>query len=321
LIRRIAAVAGLLALVAGTAAAQTYPSKPVRFIVPYPAGGATDILGRTVGQKLSERWGQPVVVENRAGAGGNLGSDLVAKAAPDGYTIGLGNNATHATNASLYPTMPYDTERDFAPVSLLAAVTNVLVVNPQVRAKTVADLVRIAKAEPGRLDYASTGSGSAAHLTGELFKTAAGIEMVHVPYRGGPPAVTDLVSGQVKAMFATAPSVLPQIQAGRLTALAVTSARRQPGLPDVPTVAESGFPGFESDAWFAVFAPAGTPAEIVARLNADIRAVLAQPEVVARLKEQGFEVATSTPDELRRHVTAEIAKWGAVVKASGAKPD
>jgi tripartite-type tricarboxylate transporter receptor subunit TctC len=194
-------------------------------------------------------------------------------------------------------------------------------VNPQVPARTVADLVRIAKAEPGRLDYASTGSGSAAHLTGELFKTAAGIEMVHVPYRGGPPAVTDLVSGQVKAMFATAPSVLPQIQAGRLTALAVTSARRQPGLPDVPTVAESGFPGFESDAWFAVFAPAGTPAGIVARLNADIRAVLAEPEVIARLKEQGFEVATSTPDELRRHVTAEIAKWGAVVKASGAKPD
>jgi tripartite-type tricarboxylate transporter receptor subunit TctC len=310
LIRRIAAVAGLLALVAGAAAAQPYPSKPVRFVVPYPAGGATDILGRTVGQKLSERWGQPVVVENRAGAGGNLGSDLVAKAAPDGYTIGLGNNATHATNASLYPTMPYDTEADFAPVSLLAVVTNVLVVNPQV-----------AKAEPGRLDYASTGSGSAAHLTGELFKTAAGIEMVHVPYRGGPPAVTDLVSGQVKAMFATAPSVLPQIQAGRLTALAVTSARRQPGLPDVPTVAESGFPGFESDAWFAVFAPAGTPAGIVARLNADIRAVLAEPEVIARLKEQGFEVATSTPDELRRHVTAEIAKWGAVVKASGAKPD
>ncbi|HZH26583.1 MAG TPA: tripartite tricarboxylate transporter substrate binding protein [Azospirillaceae bacterium] len=318
----LAALAAAATLAAGGAgpAVAAWPERPIRFVVPYPAGGPTDVLARTIGERLSARYGQQVVVDNRPGAGGNLGADQVAKAAPDGHTLVLGTNSTHASNAGLYPNMPYDTARDFAPVTLVATVTNVLVVNPSVPARTVEELVAHAKANPGKLNYASSGSGSAAHLTGELFKMAAGIDMVHVPYRGAPPALTDLVAGQVQAMFATLPSALPQIQADRLRALAVTGRTPAPALPNVPTMAAT-LPGFESDAWFGVFAPAGTPSSVIDRLAADVAAVVAEPEVAQKLRAAGFEPATLAPAELRTFQAAEMEKWAAVVRASGATPE
>ncbi len=318
--RRAALIAAFV-LAAGAAFAQSYPSRPIRLVVPYPAGGPTDLLGRVIAQRLGDNLGQPVLVDNRPGASGNLGSELVAKAAPDGYTLVLGNNATHATNESLFPNMPYATLRDFAPVTLVASVTNLLVVNPKVPVQSVAALIAYAKANPGRLNYASTGNGSAAHLTGEMFKSATGTDIVHVPYRGGPPAVTDLLSGQVSLMFATLPSVLPYVQAGTLRALAVTSLARVKTLPEVPTLAESGLPGFSSEAWFGVLAPAGTPRDIVARLNAEIAKAVTAPDAREKLAAQGFEVVTDTPEQFTAFIRAEIAKWAKVVRESGARLD
>jgi len=311
----------VLALVAALAAAQTYPTKPIRLVVPFPPGGATDILARDVAQKLTEAWGQSVIVDNRPGAGGNIGSELVAKSAPDGYTLEMGTVGTHAINASLYAKMPYDHVKDFTPVILVAGVPNVLVVNPSLPANSVAELIAYAKANPGKLNFASSGNGTSIHLSGELFKVMAGVQITHIPYKGSAPALQDLVGGQVQMMFDNLPPSLPQIKAGKLRALAVTSAARASALPDVPTLAESGLPGFEASSWFGILAPAGTPAPIVAKLNAEIARYLATPEAKEKLAKQGANAAGGTPDDFAKHIAAETAKWAKVVKDSGAKID
>lgn len=311
----------LLATLASAASAQTYPTKPIRMVVPFPAGGTTDILARAVAPKLNEAWGQQVVVDNRPGAGGNIGSELVAKSAPDGYTLEMGTVGTHAINASLYAKMPYDHVRDFVPVILVAGVPNVLVVHPSVPVNSVAELIAYAKANPGKLNFASSGSGTSIHLAGELFKVMAGVQMTHVPYKGSAPAVQDLLGGQVQLMFDNLPSSLPHIKAGKLRALAVTSAQRAPALPDVPTVAEAVLPGFEASSWFGVLAPAGTPAAIVAKLNAEIAKWLASPEAKEKLLSQGANAAGGPPEDFAKHIASETAKWAKVVKESGAKVD
>ena len=315
------AVGAVLALLATGAWGQAHPAKPIRLVVPFPAGGTTDILARAVGQKLTEAWGQPVVVDNRPGAGGNIGAELVAKAAPDGYTLLMGTVGTHAINASLYAKMPYDHIKDFAPVILVAGVPNVLVVNPAVPVNSVQELIAYAKANPGRLNFASSGSGTSIHLSGELFKVMAGVQMTHIPYKGSAPALQDLIGGQVQLMFDNLPSALPQIKGGKLRALAVTSAARAAALPDVPTVAEAGLPGFEASSWFGVLAPAGTPVAIIARLNAEIAKWLASPEAREKLASQGANAAGGSPEDFAKHIAAETAKWQKVVKESGAKVD
>jgi len=319
-LRVIAFVCAAL-LGASVACAQGYPTKPVHLVVPYPAGGPVDILARVLGQKLSESLGQPFVVDDKPGASGTLGSDLVAKAPPDGYMLVVGNNATHATNESLYPNLPYATLRDFAPVTLVARVTNIAVVHPSMPAKSIRELIAYAKANPGKLNYASSGSGSAAHLTGEMFKLATGTDVVHVPYRGAAPAAADLLAGQVGLMFATAPSVLQYVQGGSLRALAVTGETRWSQLPGVPTMIEAGLPGFSSEVWFGIFAPAGTPGVIVDKLHREIVRAAQAADVTQKLAAQGFDVTTDTPEEFRVFVTAEIAKWAKVVRESGARVD
>jgi tripartite-type tricarboxylate transporter receptor subunit TctC len=310
-----------LAALASLAWAQSYPTKPIRLVVPFPAGGTTDILARAAAQKLTEAWGQTVIVDNRPGAGGNIGSELVAKSAPDGYTLEMGTVGTHAINASLYAKMPYDHVKDFVPVILVAGVPNVLVVHPSVPVHSVAELIAYAKANPGKLNFASSGSGTSIHLSGELFKVMAGVQMTHVPYKGSAPAVQDLLGGQVQLMFDNLPSSLPHIKAGKLRALAVTSATRASALPDVPTVAEAGLPGFEASSWFGVLAPAGTPPAIVAKLNAEIAKWLATPEAKEKLSAQGANIAGGTPEDFAKHIAGETTKWARVVKESGAKVD
>ena len=327
--RNIRCVLALLAIVAAAVGAPftfaqgaaTYPAKPVRLVVPFPAGGTTDILARAVAQRLSEAWGRQVIVDNRPGAGGNIGSDLVAKAAPDGYTLLMGTVGTHAINPSLYKNMPYDHVKDFAPVILVAGVPNVLVVNPSLPVHSVTELIAYAKANPGKLSFASGGPGSPHHLYGELLKSMTGIEMTHVPYKGSAPALTDLIGGQVQLMFDNLPSSLPFIKAGKLRALAVTSGARAAALPDLPTLAESGLPGFEASSWFGVLAPAGTPRDIVAKLNGAIAGWLASPEAKEKLLAQGAIAAGGTPEDFARHIGAETSKWAKVVKASGAHID
>ena len=296
-----------------------YPNHPIRLVVPFPAGGTTDILARAVAQRMSETLGQQVVVDNRPGAGGNIGSELVAKSAPDGYTLLMGTVGTHAINPSLYSKMPYDHVKDFTPVILVAGVPNVLVVNPDLPVKTVAELIAYGKANPGKLNFASSGSGTSIHLSGELFKTLTGLQMTHVPYKGSSPALTDLMGGQVQLMFDNLPSSLGFIKAGKLRALAVTSAARSTALPDVPTVAESGLPGFEASSWFGVLAPAGTPRDIVTRINAEVAKWLASPEAREKLASQGALAAGGSPEDFVRHIGAETTKWAKVVKESGAK--
>jgi tripartite-type tricarboxylate transporter receptor subunit TctC len=315
------ALAAVLSLVAALASAQTYPTKPIRLVVPFPPGGATDILARDVAQKLTEAWGQSVIVDNRPGAGGNIGSELVAKSAPDGYTLEMGTVGTHAINASLYAKMPYDHVKDFTPVILVAGVPNVLVVTPSLPVNSVAELIAYAKANPGKLNFASSGNGTSIHLSGELFKVMAGVQMTHIPYKGSAPALQDLLAGQVQLMFDNLPPSLPQIKAGKLRALAVTSLARAPALPDVPTLAESGLPGFEASSWFGILAPAGTPAPIVAKLNAEVAKWLATPEAKEKLLKQGANPAGGTPEDFAKHIAAETAKWAKVVKESGAKID
>jgi tripartite-type tricarboxylate transporter receptor subunit TctC len=301
--------------------AANYPTKPVRLVVPFPAGGTTDILARAVAQKLSEAWGQQVIVDNRPGAGGNIGSDLVAKSKPDGYTLLMGTVGTHAINPSLYKNMPYDHVKDFVPVILVAGVPNVLVVNPSLPVHSVPELIAYAKANPGKLNFASSGNGTSIHLSGELFKAMTGVEMTHVPYKGSAPALTDLIGGQVQLMFDNLPSSLPFIKAGKLRALAVTSGARAAALPDRPTLAESGLPGFEASSWFGVLAPTGTPRDIVAKLNGAIAGWLASPEAKEKLLAQGAIAAGGTPEDFARHIGAETSKWAKVVKASGAHID
>ena len=303
------------------AQAGSYPTKPIRLVVPFPPGGATDILARAIGQRFSEVLGQPVIVDNRPGAGGNIGSELVAKAAPDGYTLLMGTVGTHAINPSLYAKMPYDHVKDFAPVILVAGVPNVLVVHPSVPARTVGEFIAYAKANPGKLNFASSGSGTSIHLAGELFKVMAGVQMTHIPYKGSAPAIQDLLGGQVQLMFDNLPSALPQIKAGKLRALAVTSANRTPALPDVPTVAEAGLAGFEASSWFGVLAPAGTPPATIARLNAEGVKWLATPEAKERMHNLGANAAGGTPEDFAAHIRAETVKWARVVKDSGAKAE
>src|SRR5205809_3388235 len=274
-----ALTAALLVVAAPVALGQAaYPTKPVRLVVPFPAGGTTDLLARAAAQRLSEAWGQQVIVDNRPGAAGNIGAELVARSAPDGYTLLMGTVGTHAINASLYAKMPYDHVKDFAPVILVAGVPNVLEVNPALPVNSVADLIKLAKAKPGQINFASSGSGTSIHLSGELFKTMAGVDMTHVPYKGSAPALTDLMGGQVQLMFDNLPSALPQIKGGRLRAIALTSTTRAAVLPDIPTVAESGLPGFEASSWFGILAPAGTPPAIVTWINAEVGKWVASAE-------------------------------------------
>jgi tripartite-type tricarboxylate transporter receptor subunit TctC len=315
------ALGALFACIATVASAQGYPNRTIRLVVPFPAGGTTDILAREVAQKLTEVLGQAVVVDNRPGAAGNIGSDLVAKSAPDGYTLLMGTVGTHAINPSLYSKMPYDHVKDFAPVVLVAGVPNVLVVNPALPVNSVSDLIKLAKDKPGQINFASSGSGTSIHLSGELFKTMAGIDMTHVPYKGSSPALTDLIGGQVQIMFDNLPSALPQIKGGRLRAIAVTSLKRAPVLPDIPTINESGLPGFEASSWFGVLAPAGTPAAIVARINTEVNKWLQSADAREKLLGQGAEAAGGSPEGFATHIRAESEKWAKVVKASGAKVD
>jgi tripartite-type tricarboxylate transporter receptor subunit TctC len=303
------------------AQAQNYPAKPVRMIVPFPAGGATDIVARLVAQKLGDAVGQQVIVDNRGGAAGTIGSDLAAKAPADGYTILIGTSSTHAIAQSLYAKLPYDSVKDFTPVIGIATATIVLSAHPSVPAKTVKELIALAKAKPDALSFASSGSGGVSHLVGEMFKAQAGVQMLHVPYKGDAPALADLVGGQVSLEFGTALSFLPYIQSGRLKALAVTSLKRSQVMPNVPTVAESGLRGFEALQWFGVFAPAGARADVVMRLNSEIAKILHTADMRERLTKLASEVVADTPDEFAAFQKAEIAKWAKVVKDSGARID
>jgi tripartite-type tricarboxylate transporter receptor subunit TctC len=312
-------MAAALACAATFAFAQGYPEKPIRFVVGFTPGGPSDILARALGQKLGERWNQQVVIENRPGAGGNVAAEAVAKSAPDGYTWLLGNNSILATNQSLYRRLGYDPVKDFAPVSLVAVQPNILVVNPEVPANSVMDLISLARKHPGKLNYASSGSGAAAHLAGELFKTMTGVDLVHVPYKGAQPALTDVIAGQVQVMFATSASVIPFIKAGKLRALAVTTAQRSASVPELPTVAEAGVPGFEAITWHGVVVPAATPAPLIERLNRDIVGVLRMPDLRERLATLGAEVVAGTPHEFTEYIAAEIPKWAKVVRDSGAR--
>jgi len=293
----------------------------VRFVVGFTPGGPSDILARALGQKLGERWGQQVVIENRPGAGGNLAAEAVARSAPDGHTWLLGNNSILATNESLYSRLAYDPVKDFAPVALVAIQPNILVVHPSLPVFSVQDLIAFAKANPGTLNYASSGSGAAAHLAGELFKAMAGVEMVHVPYKGAQPALTDVIAGQVQLMFATSASVLPYIKAGRLRGLAVTTAHRSASVPDLPTVSEAGLAGFEATTWHGVVVPSGTPAALVGRLNEEINSVLNQKDLRERFAGLGAEVASGTPRDFADYIAREIPKWSKVVRDSGARAE
>ena len=306
---------------ASTGSGQAYPNKTVRMIVPFPAGGATDIVARLVAQKLGEAFGQQVIVDNRGGAAGTIGSDLAAKAPADGYTILIGTSSTHAIAQSLYAKLPYDSVKDFAPVIGIATATIVLSAHPSVPAKTVKELIALAKSKPDALSFASSGSGGVSHLVGEMFKAQAGVQMLHVPYKGDAPALADLVGGQVSLEFGTALSFLPYIQSGRLKALAVTSLKRSQVMPDVPTVAESGLRGFEALQWFGVFAPAGTRPDVIARLNAEIAKILHTADMRERLAKLASEVMAGTPEEFAAFQKSEIAKWANVVKTSGVRID
>jgi tripartite-type tricarboxylate transporter receptor subunit TctC len=307
----------LLAMAFATAAAaQNFPSKPVRVVITYPPGGSTDVVGRALAAKLTEALGQQVVVDNRGGAGGIIGSDIVAHATPDGYTVLLGTSAGMSINPLLHKKLPYDVQRDFAPISLVVINPQALVAHPALPANNVQELIKLARAKPGQINYASPGVGSPNHMGMELLKSMTGINVVHVPYKGGGPAMTELLAGQVQLLFNSIPSVLPQVKAGRLKALAVGSARRSPAMPDVPTVAESGVPGYEYATWYGLFAPAGTPRPVIAQLNKAVAAALKNPELAQSLAAQGSEPNPTTPGELARFVKSEHDRWSRVVTAA-----
>jgi tripartite-type tricarboxylate transporter receptor subunit TctC len=314
------AVAGLLTLGAvWPACAQQFPAKPVRFLVPFAPGGSTDIVARILGQKLTERWGHPVIVDNRAGAAGNIAAETTARAAPDGYTI-FQINVASAIAVSLYKNLRYDPVKDFAPVTQLASVALFMVIHPAVKARTVQELIALAKSQPGKLNYASSGNGGPTHLAMELFKTMTATDMVHVPYGGGGPALNDLLANQVQ-IFMVAGAAIPHINSGRLRALGVSSLKRNRQLPDVPTIAESGVPGYESSPWYGVVVPAHTPRSIVVKLSADIVNILKQADVAERLNAQGMDLVGNTPEQFSEFIKTEIVKWRRIVKASGVKLD
>jgi tripartite-type tricarboxylate transporter receptor subunit TctC len=315
-----ATAAGLLvAGTGGAASAQSvYPAKPIRLIVPYPPGGSTDIAARVVGEQISQSLGQRFVVDNRPGAGGNIGMQLAATSDPDGYTVVVGTTA-HAINMTLFKDLSYDTVKDFEPIALLTEVPLILVVNPAVKAQSVADLIALAKQEPGSLDVASSGNGQSTHLAAELFNAMAGVKMTHVPYKGSAPAITDVVAGHVQLMFDTVMSALPHVQAGKLRALAVTSAKRAPVVPDVPTIAEAALPGYEAIAWNGLFAPKGTPRAIIDQLNAETVKAVQSHKVKEQFASMGATARPTTPDEFASYVRNEVTKWAKVVNESGAR--
>jgi tripartite-type tricarboxylate transporter receptor subunit TctC len=300
---------------------QSFPAKTARIVVPFPPGGPLDATGRLLAQQLSERWGQSIVVENKPGAGGNIGADYVAKSAPDGYTIVMGALSTHAVNPSLYAKMPYDAQKDFAPITLVAITPNVLVVNPALPVDSVRALIAYAKARPGKLSFGSGSIGSAGHLAGELFKIDAGVDIVHVPYKGAAPAMQALLAGDTQLMFDNLANAMAQVKAGKLRALAVTTAERSKLAPELPTMAESGLQGFDISTWFGLFAPAGTPPDVVAKWNADVTRILTAPDMRDRLLAQGAEPAPDSPADFARFIAAEAAKYARIVRTSGAKVD
>lgn len=319
--RRTCLAAMSVTVAAPTVWAQAWPTKPIRLIIPFPAGGSTDIVGRTLADKLSHSLGQPVVVDNRAGAGGTTGSDLAAKAPPDGNTLLLGTSSTHAIAPSLYPKLPYEPARDFTPVSLLGTATILVVVHPSVQAKSVAELISLAKAKPGQLMYGSTGNGSVSHLTAEYFKNMAGLDLQHVPYKGDTPLTVDLVAGRVHLAFGTAVAFLPHVQSGRLNALAVTDAKPSPVAANLPTVGASGLSGFEALQWFGLLAPANTPRDVVSRLNTEVGKLLQLPDVQEKFRGLGIQIVGGSADQFASFMRSEGAKWGKIVRDSGAKVD
>ncbi len=298
-----------------------YPTRAIRMVVPFPPGGTTDILARVAGQKITEATGQQVIVDNRPGAGGNIGTEIVAKAPPDGYTLLAAPGSTLTIHPSLYSKLPFDTLKDFAPITIIAAVPNLLVAHPSLPVKNVKELIALAKARSGQLNYASTGAGQSTHLSMELFKITAGIDMTHIPYKGSSPALTDLLAGQVPVMFDNMPSCLPHVKANKLRALGLSTLKRSPALPALPTIAESGLPGFEVSVWFGILAPAGTPRDIVSHLNAIIVKALASPDMRERLAGQGAEPIGNTPEEFTAQMRRDLVKWAKVVKDAAIKLD
>ena len=314
----LALTVGLMLVSNDPVHAQAYPDRPVRYISPFPPGGVNDIVSRIMAAKLSEIWGRQVIVDNRPGAGGTIGADIAAKATPDGYTLLMGGIGTHGIAPALYKKLPYDHIKDFAPLSMIGTVPHVLVVHPSLPVKSVRELIAYAKANPGKINYGSSGVGTALHLSMEMFRSMTGIDIVHVPYKGGGPAQTDLLGGRILAMCATLTGELPHIKSGKVRALGVTSTKRSALLPDVPTIAESGVPGFEVTAWNAMFTQAAVPKPILAKLNADVVRALSLPDVQRRLAENGLDAAASTTEQLSAFVKSETVKWAKAVKDSGA---
>ena len=310
----------LVLIFAATANAQPFPTKPIKIIVPFPAGGTVDFFARVISTKLSDALGQSVLVENRAGAGGNIAAEAVAKAAPDGYTLLMGSEII-AINTSLYSKIGYDPVKDLAPITLVGTVPNILIVHPGLPVNSVNELIALAKKTPGKISFASTGQGTSTHLSSELFKLMANVDMLHVPYKGGPPAIADLISGQVNMMFINMPTGISHVRSGKAKIIAVSSIKRVSQLPDVPTVDQAGVKGFETSAWSGLYAPAGTPADIINRLNVEVVKILKQPGVKEQLMAQGAEPVGDSPEEFSRFTLAEISKWAKIIKISGAKVD
>ena len=316
----IVALAGAMSSAVAQSGSANFPDKPIKIVVTFTTGGAPDILARLIGERLTAAWGQPVIVDNKPGAGGNLGADFVAKAPPDGYTIVVGTVGTHSINGALYSKMPYDMVKDFTPITLLATTPNMLVINNDVPAKNLKDFIALGKKE-GKMTFASSGAGTSIHVSGELFKTMTGIDMVHIPYKGRATAIPDLLGGRVTMMFDNMPSSLALVREGKLRALGVTSSMRSPAAPDIPTIAESGLPGFDAVSWFALFAPANTPKPIIDKLQTEVRKILKTPDIRKRLADNGLDPVGGTPEELAAYQKSEIGKWAKVVKDSGAKVD
>ena len=321
LLAALAVLVGVTASASALAQAASYPNRPIRIVVPFPVGGIADTFSRTIGIKLTEVWGQPVVVENKTGAGGNIGAELVAKSAPDGYTLVMGNIGSHAVNVSLFKNIPFDPIKDFVPIAHVLDAEGLLVVNPSVNANSVREILEMARAQPGKLSYASGGLGTTSHLAGELFKSTAKVDIVHVPYKGNSPAITDLLGGQTQMSFATMPTVLPHVKAGKLRAIASIGLVRTVALPDVPTVAESGLPGFEVSNWIGLFAPASTPPEIIAKLNAEVQKIMRSPDVQKRLEAEGARFIPTTPEQFAAFQKDELVKWAKIIKDANIKAE